>query len=198
MISKRRLRIGFSTSIAAIALTAAGCGGEEGEPATGGGDAMAQLETADGEPAGTVTLSAVDGGLELSAEVEGIEPGFHGFHVHEAGECDPEAVVEGEPVAFGSAGGHYTAGSESHGEHTGDFPALSAGSDGTATATVVVPELTLEELQDQDGSAIIVHADPDNLANVPSRYESNGMPGPDAETLEAGDSGDRVACGVLE
>jgi Cu-Zn family superoxide dismutase len=56
----------------------------------------------------------------------------------------------------------------------------------------------LPDLFDLDGSAVIVHADSDNYANIPDRYRSsNGQPGPDAETLEAGDSGSRVACGVV-
>lgn len=189
-MTSRKWRTGLSTGAALIALAAAGCGG--------GGDAEVELQTTDGEPAGTVTLSEADGGVEVSAEVEAVEAGRHGFHVHETGECDPEAVVEGEPVAFGTAGGHYTAGMERHGEHSGDFPPLIAGPDGTATATTVVPELTIEELQDEDGSAVIVHADPDNLANIPPRYETGGTAGPDEDTLDTGDSGDRVACGVLE
>jgi Cu-Zn family superoxide dismutase len=196
MISRRRLQIGIGTGAAVLALTALGCGGDDS--GGGEGDTSVQLETAEGESAGMVTLSATDGGVEVSAEVEAIEAGFHGFHVHETAECDPDAVVEGEPVAFGSAGDHYTAGSEGHGEHSGDFPALLGGPDGTATSTVVVPELTLEDLQDQDGSAIIVHADPDNSANIPSRYRTGGASGPDEDTTDTGDSGDRFACGILE
>jgi Cu-Zn family superoxide dismutase len=57
----------------------------------------------------------------------------------------------------------------------------------------------VRELLAGDGSAVIVHALPDNYANIPTRYRSaqTGAPGPDADTLKAGDSGGRVVCGVV-
>ena len=54
------------------------------------------------------------------------------------------------------------------------------------------------ELIAGDGSAVMIHSGRDNLANIPSRYSSGATAGPDEETLKTGDSGSRVACGVLQ
>jgi Cu-Zn family superoxide dismutase len=56
----------------------------------------------------------------------------------------------------------------------------------------------VRQLLDRDGSSVVIHALPDNKANIPPRYrQAGGAPGPDAETRKAGDSGRRVACGVI-
>jgi len=196
--------------IATLALTGAmlvgaGCGSDD-EPASGDTAAEAsamtiELTSAEDDDAGTVTITEDEesGGVEVSAEVSGLEPGFHGFHIHEIAECEPDSTFEGERGAFLSAGGHYTAGTEDHGEHSGDMPPLQANEDGDARATVIVPTYTLAELDDSDGSAVMVHATRDNLANIPpDRYRSDDGPGPDEDTLATGDSGDRVACGIVE
>ena len=78
------------------------------------------------------------------------------------------------------------------------MPPLLAGDDGRATASFTTQRYKLADVQGGDGSAVIVHADPDNAANIPQdRYQASGKPGPDADTLMTGDSGDRVACGLL-
>ena len=56
---------------------------------------------------------------------------------------------------------------------------------------------TFAQIFDADGAALIIHAGPDNLANIPARYSANGVAGPDAATLATGDSGGRFACGVI-
>ena len=56
----------------------------------------------------------------------------------------------------------------------------------------------VESLFDADGSAFIVHAAPDNYANISTRYSAAGVPGPDAATLATGDAGGRVLCGVID
>ena len=58
--------------------------------------------------------------------------------------------------------------------------------------------MTLAQIFDADGAAIIIHAGADNFANIPARYSAGGVPGPDAATLATGDSGSRVACGILQ
>jgi Cu-Zn family superoxide dismutase len=66
-------------------------------------------------------------------------------------------------------------------------------SDGTGEASFETDRFALTDLFDEDGSAIIVHALPDNYANIPERYGEV-----DQVTLETGDSGERIACGVIQ
>ncbi|MEV4746109.1 superoxide dismutase family protein [Streptosporangium sp. NPDC049248] len=139
----------------------------------------------------------------LTVTVSGLNAGYHGFHVHTRGVCDPKAVdpVTGSP--FSSAGAHFAIHPATHGEHSGDLPNLLVAEDGTGETTVVTDRFRVGQLFDSDGSSIVIHTLPDNHANIPDRYrpadpgDPAGGSGPDAETLKAGDSGGRVACGVI-
>lgn len=137
----------------------------------------------------------------LTATVDGLRPGYHGFHVHMKGVCDPKAIDPVTRSPFASAGAHFTIPPAAHGGHSGDLPNLLVAGDGTGEATVVTDRFQVGQLFDRDGSSVVVHALPDNHSNVPDRYSHPGSPtggiGPDAETLKAGDSGGRVACGVI-
>lgn len=137
---------------------------------------------------GTVRMTAVSptGAVTVRAAVRGLKPGYHGFHVHAVGAC--------EGPTFKSAMGHLKHGAQVHGGHDGDLPSLLVKRNGTATLQVTTDRFTLGDLRDRDGSAVMVHAGPDNFANIPPRYAPNG---PDQETLDTGDSGDRVACGRI-
>ena len=103
---------------------------------------------------------------------------------------------------FTTAAGHYAAPLVTHGLHAGDMPSLLVTASGDAWASFMTDRFTLDELRDTDGSAVMVHAGPDNFANIPTRYTTvvNGVPtpGPDAATLATGDAGARVACGVID
>ena len=122
----------------------------------------------------------------MRASVRRLRPGFHGFHVHAVGSC--------ERPTFASAGGHLKAPAEGHGGHAGDLSSLLVKRNGTATLRLTTDRLALTDLRDADGSAVVVHADPDNFANIPPRYAPNG---PDQSTLDTGDSGVRLACGEI-
>jgi superoxide dismutase, Cu-Zn family len=127
-------------------------------------------------PAGTVTVRVL---------VHGLPAGFHGFHVHAVGSCVPP---------FTSAGSHFNPGGTTHPGHAADMPVLLVNTDGTGWARFRTDRYTIADLFDADGSALIVHASPDNFANIPTdRYD----PDPDATTLATGDAGARIACGVL-
>lgn len=182
--------------------TLAGCG-DDGSPSERSAAKERKsldvtLKLAEGGSAGSASLTETEGGLEVRARVRGLEPGFHGFHVHEAGVCDPDAREDGERAPFSSAMGHLVGEGVEHGAHAGDLPTLLVRKEGTAILTAVTDRLRLADVRDQDGSALMVHAMRDNQANIPERYKSEGEAGPDAETLATGDSGDRAACGVIK
>ncbi len=163
---------------------------------------VARLQNADGANVGVVRLTSRDGGkLIVTSRAHGLPAGFHGFHVHATGVCDPQSRdPAGKVVPFLSAGGHYNPESTSHGEHAGDMPPLLVNGDGTAASRFETDRFTSEDLLDGDGSAVIVHAAPDNLAHVPQRYHSHteDVLGPDAATKATGDAGERIACGRVE
>jgi Cu-Zn family superoxide dismutase len=142
--------------------------------------ATATLTGPDGAAMGAVTLTQGSNGVLLSAEVSGLSPGAHGFHIHAIGVCSPD---------FKAAGGHYNPGSSGHGllhsggHHAGDLPNIHAAADGTARAEYFTADVTFaadaaNSLFDADGSSIIIHAKPDSYG-------------------ESAGAGSRVACGVI-
>jgi Cu-Zn family superoxide dismutase len=144
--------------------------------------ATATLKAAsDSKVSGTVTFEAKDGKVLVTAKVEGLTPGEHGFHVHETGDCSaPDAK---------SAGGHFNPESVEHGapdspaHHTGDLGNLVANESGVAEKSFEVDFLSLEEGAKNSvrGKAVIVHGGADDMKSQPS-----------------GNAGPRVACGVVE
>ena len=112
------------------------------------------------------------------------------------GRADDVIVTGGEPGDFLSAGGHLAGpdGEAGHPEHAGDLPPLFVTEDGTARIMTLTDRLDRDLLLDDDGSAVMIHENSDNLANIPERYAPDG---PDEETRNAGDGGSRVACGVV-
>ena len=195
---------------AVLALTACGGGGGDGggdtataeestAVAEAGSASRAVLRTAEGTEVGAVQFSEVAAGTEVVAEVQGLEPGFYGLHVHGTGLCEPESSAPGRPDttgAFLSAGGHLGADAGDHPEHTGDLPSLYVTEDGVGELTTVTDRFGVADLlADDDGSAVMVHSGPDNYANIPDRYAPEG---PDEDTLATGDAGSRLACGVVE
>jgi Cu-Zn family superoxide dismutase len=171
---------------------------------SGGGDRVdvgsAVLRNAEGARVGRVLLFSYGGQTRVTVQAHEATGGFHGFHVHAVGICDPSTTdPAGNPAPFLSAGGHFNPFGVGHGSHAGDMPPLLVGGGGDASATFVTDRYTLTDLLDADGSAIIVHAGADNLANIPTRYQSSASstPGPDAMTLATGDAGGRFACGVV-
>lgn len=170
---------------------------------------VAELASATGGDVGTARfIPADDGGVLVRITASGLTPGFHGFHVHAVGVCDPAAKdLNGNAVPFFSAGGHYNpVTTNTHGSHAGDLPSLFVAEDGTALLRFKTDRFRNRELLDSDGSALIIHAAPDNLANVPAttatggeRYHSHvdNVFGPDTATKATGDAGARFACGVI-
>lgn len=148
--------------------------------------ADATLYNTAGNQVGKVRLTQErNGNVAIQVHVHDLPPGFHGFHVHAVGECNPP---------FTSAGGHFDLDAHTHKDHSGDFPVLLVNADGTANAKFNTDRFAVADLFDASGSAIILHAKADNYANIPTRY----VAAPDATTLATGDAGDRIACGVIE
>ncbi len=138
-----------------------------------------------GAALGTVTVEETAYGLVFTPALSGLEPGVHGFHVHEKPSCAPE-VKDGKPGAALAAGGHYDPdGTKKHGlpwgdGHKGDLPALVVDAKGSATMPVLAPRLKLADLK---GRALMVHAGGDNHADHPAPL---------------GGGGARMACGVIK
>lgn len=151
---------------------------ETAEPAATAMQAVAMLQTGDGAAAGTATANAVGDVVMITLAVTGLPPGEHGVHVHMIGSC--------EPPSFESAGGHWNPAGRRHGleapegQHAGDMPNLTVAADGTGQLEYQLVGATFAGLMDADGSAFVVHADPDDQMTDPS-----------------GNSGDRIACGVF-
>lgn len=101
------------------------------------------------------------------------EPGFHGLHIHEKGDCST-----GGDVAFAGAGGHYNPTGADHPQHAGDLPPILALSDGVALSAVYTDRFKPSQVI---GRSVVLHDMPDDLHSQP-----------------AGNSGARVACGVIE
>ena len=165
---------------AACAALAWACGsGDEGASDVGA-TAVAEVASPDGAALGTVRLTQGERGVLVEADLRGLAPGAHGFHVHETGACTPD---------FAAAGGHFNPEGVGHGildgggHHAGDLPNIHAGADGAARADVWTSQITLDDgedasIFDEDGSAIIVHEGPDSYGADPG-------------------AGARVGCGVI-
>ena len=147
----------------------------------GGAAATATLIDVEGNEIGEARIhETASGTVHIVLTAEGIPAGVHGVHVHETGDC---ATPD-----FQSAGGHI-AGDAQHGfenpegVHPGDLPNAHVQEDGVLAVEYVNDHLAMDDsmIFDEDGSAIVVHAEAD-----------------DYETDPAGDSGGRIACGVIE
>ncbi|WP_136065391.1 superoxide dismutase family protein [Modicisalibacter radicis] len=137
-----------------------------------------------GEPVGTINVEKTEWGVKFTPDLEGLETGMHGFHLHQNRACDP-AVKDGETVAAGAAGGHFDPeGSGTHqgpyGEgHLGDLPLLTVDAQGTSTTPVLAPRLTMDDVK---GHALVIHNGGDTYGDEP----------------HLGGGGSRVACGLFE
>ncbi|MEN1958582.1 superoxide dismutase family protein [Luteimonas changyuni] len=143
---------------------------------------MAILAATEGNSVtGEITFAAVDGGVAITGQVNGLPPNTeHGFHVHETGDCSaPDGT---------SAGGHFNPTDSAHGRvsagehHVGDTDNIRADDTGVARVDTRLDGATLADGAPTDvlGRAVIVHADPDDYATQPT-----------------GNAGARLACGVI-
>jgi Cu-Zn family superoxide dismutase len=142
-------------------------------------------DSGNGVKVGTVKFGDDKNGLVVKANLKGLPPGVHGFHVHEKPDCAPSAK-DGKVTPAGSAGGHYDpAVSGKHlgpekGGHLGDLPALTVAENGTAKVTLHIKGIKAEEFKNH---ALMIHAGSDNYSDLPAPL---------------GGGGGRIACGIIK
>ncbi len=159
-----------------------------------GADARAVLHNSAGETVGTVKFSDEEDGVHVKANVDApFAAGFHGFHVHANNDAsNGEGCVA---PTFASADGHFKETGQDHASHAGDMPVLLVNDHGSAEARFVTDRFSAADII---GRAVIVHAGADNYANIPARYLTGTLTAIDQTTLNTGDAGGRIACGVIE
>lgn len=194
-MSGRAIGCLFAGAVCALAAS--------GAAAQSSATARAEMVDRDGEAVGTVTFTQMPQGVVLRIQLEGLSSGWHAIHIHETASCE---------APFASAGGHFNPGDEQHGydsdgTHAGDLPNLYVAEDGGVVAEIVSNRIALSSDEPTDvnvlnralgavesaaglraynilggnGTAVVVHSGAD-----------------DYRTNPAGDSGDRIACGVIQ
>jgi superoxide dismutase, Cu-Zn family len=181
-----------------------GTGEHAAAPAEGAPALVIPLKAADGTEIATASFAFDPGHATITVETIGtgkLTPGFHGVHIHSVGKCEANSVAPagGAPGDFLSAGGHFQAPGHSGHPASGDLSSLQVRQDGSGKLVTTTDAFTEEDLLSGQHTAIMIHADADNFANIPpARYtQTNGTPGPDETTMATGDAGKRVACGVI-
>jgi superoxide dismutase, Cu-Zn family len=134
-------------------------------------NATAIFINSQGQQIGTANLLQTSQGVLIEAEVQGLPPGEHAFHIHQKGACDPATKFE-------SAGGHFALAGEKHGflaeggPHSGDMPNQFVRQDGVLRIHVLDPNVTLEtgegSLFGPDGTSIVIHAKADDFSGQPA------------------------------
>ena len=138
-----------------------------------------------GKAIGEVAISETQYGVVFTPSLTGLEPGLHGFHVHQNPSCEPKEQ-DGKMVPALSAGGHYDPESTKRHDlpwgdgHLGDLPALFVDADGNANNPVLAPRMKIGDVK---GRALMIHAGGDNHSDHPKPL---------------GGGGARVACGVIK
>ncbi|WP_148864956.1 superoxide dismutase family protein [Marinobacter fonticola] len=137
-----------------------------------------------GQSIGTITVRDHEDGVLFEPDLEGLETGLHGFHLHQNPNCEP-AKKDGKMTAAASAGGHVNPSDGQHKGpyeegHLGDLPALYVDDSGKVTVPVLAPRLDYGEVNDR---ALMIHSGGDNYSYEPEKL---------------GGGGSRVACGVIQ
>jgi Cu-Zn family superoxide dismutase len=171
---RKYLALTLTAASLALPLALSGCY-TTGEPA--GGPVFALVNSA-GQSVGSVRMWETPGGVTFRIGAAGLPHGIHGIHVHTVGRCDPPG--------FASSGPHWNPEGRQHGfnnpagPHGGDLPNITVPANGVLQEAVSLPGASFATLLDADGAALVIHQRADDYATDPS-----------------GNSGDRIACGVI-
>ncbi|HSL18387.1 MAG TPA: superoxide dismutase family protein [Methylomirabilota bacterium] len=189
----RRSRMAFVIAVAAV-IAAAGCQPQQpeqqAEQPTAPPErlpvqtrvAVAPIGPASGSAlSGLTVFTESDGTVTLELTLENASPGTHGVHIHEIGDCSATDAS--------SAGGHWNPTGEEHGKwgeppfHLGDIGNVEVGEDGTGSLTMSTDLWSVGDGSDRDvvGKSVVVHSGADDFTTQP-----------------AGDSGERIGCGVIQ
>ena len=157
----------------------------EGSRARVADGARVELRNTQGKTVGVLTVAMNSGGgVQFTGRLSGLPPGPHGIHIHENGKCDPPD--------FASAGAHFNPSGKMHGgpqnqngqQHDGDIGNLLVKANGMTDVAFIAAKATLTEgpssILKPGGTSLVIHADPDDMQTDPS-----------------GNSGARIACGVI-
>lgn len=172
-----------AAAVMCVGVTAANGQAPVGTAGTRGpAGAVATLADAQGRNVGTAQLRSTPHGVLLQLDLKNVTPGVHGLHIHEVGRC--------EGSDFTSAGAHFNPTGRQHGflnprgPHAGDLPNIDVPSSTAYSVEYLIPNVTLDpgpqSLMDDNGSAIVIHAKPDDYTSDP-----------------AGEAGDRLVCGAI-
>jgi Cu-Zn family superoxide dismutase len=147
-----------------------------------------ELKNAKGESVGHAIIYNGRHGLRIQYDLKNLPPGEHAMHLHQNPVCEADSAKPDD--AFKSAGPHFNPEGKKHGTqnpdgpHAGDLPNFTVGANGKAKGTVDAPNALLfggkNGIRENNGAALVIHAKADDLKTDP-----------------AGNSGPRIACGVM-
>ena len=175
-------RIGVSVVVSLVLFAACRPQTQVGSPS--GATGRATIRNAAGATIGVLLLEPTSRGVHITGTLTSLPAGAHGIHLHGVGKCDA--------TDFATAGSHFNPGGAHHGlenpagPHAGDLPNITVSPDGQAVVDLTTPRVTLSAtaptgIFDADGTAVVIHVGQD-----------------DQRTDPAGNSGARIACGVVE